>query len=91
MYNPRKIFSDHLPVIAVRGVIFLPASDIRVEIGREFSKNAITEAENNRDGHVLLVFQENPTIEEPEFSDFVEIGILARISVKIKLPNGNYK
>ncbi|MDD4070712.1 MAG: endopeptidase La [Candidatus Izemoplasmatales bacterium] len=91
MYNPRKIFSDHLPVIAVRGVIFLPASDIRVEIGRDFSKNAITEAENNRDGHVLLVFQENPTIEEPEFSDFVEIGILARISVKIKLPNGNYK
>jgi len=91
MYNPRKIFSDHLPVIAVRGVIFLPASDIRVEIGRDFSKNAITEAENNRDGHVLLVFQENPTIEEPDFSDFVEIGILARISVKIKLPNGNYK
>jgi ATP-dependent Lon protease len=91
MYNPKKIFSDHLPVIAVRGVIFLPASDIRVEIGRDFSKNAIAEAENNRDGHVLLVFQANPTIEDPEFSDFVEIGILARISVKIKLPNGNYK
>ncbi|MGE4379042.1 MAG: endopeptidase La [Candidatus Izemoplasmatales bacterium] len=91
MYNPKKIFSDHLPVIAVRGVVFLPASDIRVEIGRDFSKNAIQEAENNRDGHVLLVFQENPMIEEPEFSDFIEVGILARISVKIKLPNGNYK
>ncbi len=91
MYNPKKVFSDHLPVIAVRGVIFLPASDIRVEIGRDFSKNAIFEAETNRDGHVLLVFQENPTIEDPEFADFVEVGILARISVKIKLPNGNYK
>ncbi len=91
MYNPKKVFSDHLPVIAVRGVIFLPASDIRVEIGRDFSKNAIFEAESNRDGHVLLVFQENPTIEDPEFTDFVEVGILARISVKIKLPNGNYK
>jgi ATP-dependent Lon protease len=91
MYNPKKVFSDHLPVIAVRGMIFLPASDIRVEIGRDFSKNAIYEAETNRDGHVLLVFQENPMIEEPEFTDFVEVGILARISVKIKLPNGNYK
>jgi len=91
MYNPKKIFSDHLPVIAVRGIVFLPSSDIRVEIGRDFSKNAITEAEANRDGHVVLVFQENPNIEEPEFSDFVEVGILARISVKIKLPNGNYK
>ncbi len=91
MYNPNKVFSDHLPVIAVRGIIFLPASDIRVEIGRDFSKNAIFEAESNRDGHVLLVFQQNPTIEDPEFTDFVEVGILARISVKIKLPNGNYK
>ena len=91
MYNPRKVFSDHLPVIAVRGIVFLPVNDIRVEVGRDFSKNAIVEAETNRDGYVVLVFQSNPTIEEPEFSDFIDVGILARISVKIKLPNGNYK
>ena len=91
LYNPNIVFSDHLPAIAVRGVVFLPASDIRVEIGRDFSKNAISEAEANRDGHVVLVFQENPLVEEPEFNDLVEVGILARISVKIKLPNGNYK
>ncbi len=91
MYNPNEIFTDQLPVIAVRGVIFLPVSDIRVEIGREFTKKAIHEAEENREGHVLLVFQQNPKIEEPEFSDFLEIGILAKIAVKIKLPNGNYK
>ncbi|MFW5794365.1 MAG: LON peptidase substrate-binding domain-containing protein, partial [Bacillota bacterium] len=91
MYNPNEIFTDQLPVIAVRGVIFLPVSDIRVEIGREFTKKAIHEAEESRDGHVLLVFQQNPKIEEPEFSDFLEVGILAKIAVKIKLPNGNYK
>lgn len=91
MYNPNEIFQDNLPVIAVRGIIFLPVSDIRVEIGREFTKQAIHEAEENRDGHVLLVFQENPKIENPEFSDFVNVGILAKIAVKIKLPNGNYK
>ncbi|HRX92046.1 MAG TPA: endopeptidase La, partial [Candidatus Izemoplasmatales bacterium] len=54
-------------------------------------KNAIYEAENNRDGHVLLVFQSNPEILEPEFTDFLGVGLLARISVKIKLPNGNFK
>ncbi len=91
MYDPKKIFSDHLPVIPVRGIIFLPGSDVRVEVGREFSKNAIVEAENNRDGYLLLVFQKQPEIQEPEFADFVEVGLLARISVKIKLPNGNYK
>lgn len=91
MYDANKIFSDKLPAIPVRGVIFLPGSDIRIEVGRPFSKEAITESENNRDGYVLLVFQEEPEIQEPEFNDFVEVGLLARISVKIKLPNGNFK
>lgn len=91
MYEINKVFTDSLPVVPVRGVIFLPGSDVRVEVGRDFSKNAIYEAENNRDGHVLLVFQENPEIQDPEFDDLVEVGLLARISVKIKLPNGNYK
>ncbi len=91
MYEPNKVFSDCLPVIPVRGIIFLPGSDIRVEVGREFSKNAIQEAENNRDGYLIIGFQSQPEIQEPEFSDFVSVGLLARISVKIKLPNGNYK
>ncbi|MDA3931253.1 MAG: endopeptidase La [Tenericutes bacterium] len=91
MYNPNDKFTDQLPVIAVRGIIFLPVSDIRVEVGREFTKEAIHEAEENRDGHVLLVFQQNPKIENPEFGDFIDVGILAKIAVKIKLPNGNYK
>ena len=91
MYNIKKIFSDCLPAIAVRGIIFLPGADVRIEVGREFSKAAVFEAESNRDGYVVLVFQRDPDILEPEFSDFVEVGILARISVKIKLPNGNFK
>ena len=91
MYNVNKIFSDKLPAIPVRGVIFLPGSDVRIEVGRSFSKEAISEAENNRDGYVMLVFQKTPDIQEPEFPDLVDVGLLARISVKIKLPNGNFK
>lgn len=91
MYNLKKIFSDCLPVIPIRGVIFLPGADVRVEVGRDFSKNAVFESESNRDGNVLLVFQSDPDVQDPEFGDFYEVGLLARISVKIKLPNGNYK
>ena len=91
MYEPNKIINDRLPAVPVRGVVFLPNSDVRVEVGRDFSKNAVAEAETNRDGHVILLFQSNPEIVEPEFADFIEVGLLARISVKIKLPNGNYK
>ncbi|HPJ23480.1 MAG TPA: LON peptidase substrate-binding domain-containing protein, partial [Bacillota bacterium] len=91
MYNLKKIFSDLLPAVPIRGVIFLPGSDVRVEVGRDFSKDAVFESESNRDGYVILVFQNNPDVLEPDFTDFHEVGLLARISVKIKLPNGNYK
>ncbi len=91
MYNLKKVFSDCLPVIPIRGVIFLPGTDVRVEVGRDFSKNAVFESESNRDGYVVLVFQKNPEVLNPEFLDFYEVGVLAKISVKIKLPNGNYK
>lgn len=91
MYEANRIYNDRLPAIPVRGVIFLPNSDVRVEVGRDFSKTAIFESENNRDGYVVLVFQTNPEVLEPELSDFLEVGLLARISVKIKLPNGNFK
>jgi ATP-dependent Lon protease len=91
VYEANRLYNDRLPAVPVRGVIFLPGADVRVEVGRDFSKNAIYEAENNRDGHVLLVFQNNPEILEPEFQDFLAVGLLARISVKIKLPNGNFK
>ncbi|MFA5068011.1 MAG: LON peptidase substrate-binding domain-containing protein, partial [Candidatus Izemoplasmatales bacterium] len=91
LYEANRLFSDRLPAVPVRGVVFLPGADVRVEVGRDFSKNAIYEAENNRDGHVLLVFQHNPEISEPEFDDLLKVGLLARISVKIKLPNGNFK
>lgn len=91
MYEANRIYNDRLPAIPVRGVIFLPNSDVRVEVGRDFSKNSIYESENNRDGYVVLVFQVNPEIQEPELNDFLSVGLLARISVKIKLPNGNFK
>jgi ATP-dependent Lon protease len=91
MYEASRIYNDRLPAIPVRGVIFLPNSDVRVEVGRDFSKNSIFESENNRDGYVVLVFQINPEIQEPEVTDFQSVGLLARISVKIKLPNGNFK
>ncbi len=78
-------------MVPIRGVIFLPGADVRVEVGRDFSKTAVFEAESNRDGHALLVFQKDPDIQNPEFDDFYDVGLLARISVKIKLPNGNYK
>ena len=80
-----------LPALAVRGVVPIPNNDIRIDVGRKKSLQAIDEAETSYDGQILIVVQKNPLIENPTPDDIEEYGVLANISMKVKLPNGNIK
>jgi len=80
-----------LPSIAIRGIAPFPHTDLRIEVGRIVSKNALLEAEKNYNNHVLLLIQENPMIDAPTPSNVLDYGVVAKIGIKIKLPNGNYK
>ncbi len=91
MYNKTERSVGNLPSIAIRGLAPFPNTDVRTEVGRSVSKTALLEAERNHDNHVLLLIQKNPMIDEPEESDLLTVGIVAKIGIKIKLPNGNFK
>lgn len=80
-----------LPALAVRGVVPIPNNDIRIDVGRKKSLQAIDEAETSYDGQILIVVQKNPLIENPTPDDIEEYGVLANISMKVKLPNGNIR
>ncbi|HHW79434.1 MAG TPA: endopeptidase La [Acholeplasmataceae bacterium] len=80
-----------LPAVAVRGIIPIPNNDFRIEVGRKNSLKAIESSENDFDSHILILVQKNPFIESPEIADLESYGALAKIAMKIKLPNGNYK
>jgi ATP-dependent Lon protease len=91
MYQANVLTEGLLPSIAIRGIAPFPHTDLRIEVGRNISKKALLEAEKNYDSHVLLLVQENPMHDTPTKTNVLDYGVVARIGIKIKLPNGNYK
>lgn len=91
MYSKNNQTRGTLPSIAIRGMAPFPSTDVRTEVGRSVSKQALLEAERNHDNHVLLLIQENPVIEDPTAKDMLPVGVVAKIGIKIKLPSGNFK
>ena len=83
--------SKSLPAIVVRGTMPIPNNDFRIEVGRKISLKAVEEAEKNFGSYVIILIQKNPLIEEPTTEDIEAYGVLAKIQMKIKLPNDAYK
>ncbi|MGM0436134.1 MAG: endopeptidase La [Bacillota bacterium] len=91
MFDQNEKKQASLPAIAIRGLAPFPNTDVRTEVGRSISKTALLESERNHDSYVFLLVQKNPTVEDPEDKDMLSYGIIAKIGIKIKLPNGNFK
>lgn len=80
-----------LPAIAVRGLIPLPGNEFRIEVGRSNSVLALESAEKMYGGNILLLIQKDSAALEVTKDDIEPIGVLAKITLKLKLPNNNYK
>ncbi len=91
MFKTDETKTATLPAIAIRGLAPFPNTDVRTEVGRSLSKSALLDAERNHDSHVILLVQKNPSVEAPGENDMLAYGIVAKIGIKIKLPNGNFK
>ena len=91
MYQMNVLTEGILPSIAIRGIAPFPHTDLRIEVGRNVSKKALLEAERNYGSHVLLLIQENPMHDTPTEENLLNYGVVAKIGIKIKLPNGNFK
>lgn len=83
--------SKSLPAVVVRGTMPLPNTDFRIEVGRRISLKAIEESEKGFGQYVIILIQKNPMIDEPTTTDIESYGVLAKIAMKIKLPNDSYK
>jgi len=80
-----------LPAIAVRGVIPLPGNDFKIEVGRPQSVQALDAAEKMYDGNVILLVQKDSATVDVTENDVENIGVIGKVTLKLKLPNGNYK
>ncbi len=79
-----------LPALAIRGVVVLPNNEMRLDVGRDSSIRALIDSERF-DGHIVLVNQQDPLIDNPKPDDLIKNGVVCKLLMKIKQPNGNYK
>ena len=80
-----------LPAIAVRGIIPIPNNEFRIEIGRDISLKALEACEKKFNNEVILLIQKNPLVTDVTKDDVQKIGVKAKLTLKLKLPNNNYK
>lgn len=81
----------NIPVLVMRGLILLPNNELKLEVGRDFSKNAIDNAKNDFGGQIFVTTQKDPFEEEFSVENTYFSGVVAHITSKITLPNGNYR
>ena len=80
-----------LPAIAIRGVVPIPSNEFRIEVGRANSVLALEASEKMYGGNIILLVQKDPTLTDVTKDDMEPIAVLAKIVLKLKLPNNNYK
>ncbi|MBQ9124333.1 MAG: endopeptidase La [Acholeplasmatales bacterium] len=80
-----------LPAIAIRGVIPLPNNEFRIEVGRENSVKALEASEKMYGGNIILLIQKDSSVKDVTKDDIEQYAVLAKVSLKLKLPNNNYK
>ena len=79
-----------LPVLPMRGVVAFPSVSVSVEIGRQFSKNAVEMAQKTG-SFIYLVAQKDHDEEEQIISNLENVGVIAKIKQVITGNDGNLK
>lgn len=75
-----------IPVIPLRGLVVFPDMTLHFDVGRQKSVAALRSAMKN-DQKIFLVSQRNASVDDPEFDDVFEIGVVCEIKQMIKIPN----
>ena len=85
-----KARSSEVPVLPLRDVVVFPGMVIPLFIGRPKSIRALELAMKD-DRSIVLVAQQNPSLDEPKEEDLYQIGTLASLLQLLKLPDGTVK
>lgn len=78
-------------VILLKELIILPNQEVKVELVSDISKNIIKKASIVDKNKVLVVAPINQEEINPDISDLPKIGVVARITKKLELSNGNLR
>lgn len=81
-----------MPTVALRGLVVFPDMFIHFDVGREKSINALKKAMDT-DQEIFLVTQKDISVDDPDYNELYEIGVVASVKQVLKLPgkSGNVR
>ena len=81
-----------MPTVALRGLVVFPKMFIHFDVGREKSINAL-KTSMDTDQEIFLVTQKDISVDDPDYSELYEIGVIATVKQVLKLPgkSGNVR
>lgn len=79
-----------LPLLPLRGITIFPGMVLHFDVGRPKSIAAVRKAMSG-DKMIFLCYQNDITVENPEFEDLAEVGSIAEIHQILNLPDGNIR
>ena len=80
-----------LPMLVTRGYIPLPNNEMKLDVGRGASVEALQLAMSDYDGYIFVVSQKDPLNEDIAVEDIFEMGAVAQIKVSTPLQKGTYR
>ena len=83
------MLKSNIPVILLKNLVLLPLGEARIELNNDISKKIIEISRKKFASKILVVTPLNDLEEVPDTSDLPSIGVLANVTSKIDLPNGN--
>lgn len=79
-----------MPVLALRGVVAFPDCTTTIDIGREYTLNAVDIAYHGK-GEVLCLTQKDISVLMPTENDLYTVGTVAKVRQVLKLPGDNVR
>lgn len=81
------VYPDEIPVLPLRNTVLFPGVVIPITVGRDKSIKAVGDA-YKANKLIAVLAQKDSSVEDPEPSDLVQVGTVARIIKLIKMPDG---
>jgi len=79
--------SKNIPVIILNEIIIFPSTDLRLDFDSNYIREIINVSEKYFNGEIFIAFKEDPLEENISMEELLSVGILAKISSKLELPN----
>lgn len=84
--NNRKV----MPALPLRDLIIFPNMVVPLLVGRTRSINAVEESLASEE-ELLVVFQSNPQVDDPEMKDLLSVGVSVKVIQSVREQNGLMK